>query len=150
MIGETEESAMKILQKVLDDVAAEDPEFRAKIEVKPCIDKCYTGEVMEGYKYTEAWKIKKDHPFTKACAAALENVGQPVKYGYWSFATDAAVTAGHYRKPTIGYSGMQEQFAHTPYDKARTDFIEKAMAGNAAIFLTAGQMKKEDFKALDF
>lgn len=45
---------------------------------------------------------------------------------------------------------MQEQFAHTPYDKARTDFIEKAMAGNAAIFLTASQMKKDEFKALDF
>lgn len=150
MIGETEDSAMAILQKVLDDIAAEDPEFKAKVEVKPDIDDCYTGEKMVGYKFTEAWKIKKDHPFTKACAEALENVGQPVKYGYWSFATDAAVTAGHYRKPTIGYSGMQEQFAHTPYDKCRTDFIEKAMAGNASIFLSAGSMKKEDFKKLDF
>lgn len=150
MIGETEESAMQILKNVLDDIAAEDPEFKADVQVKPCNDTCYTGEVMEGYKFTEAWKIKKDHPFTQACARAIENIGQPVKYGYWSFATDAAVTAGHYRKPTIGYSAMQEQFAHTPYDKCRTDFIEKAMAGNAAIFLTASEMKKEEFKALDF
>lgn len=150
MIGETEESAMQILQKVIDECAAEDPEFKATVEVKPDIDVCYTDEVMNGYKFTEAWKIKKDHPFTQACAAALENVGQPVKYGYWSFATDAAVTAGQHRKPTIGYSGMQEQFAHTPFDKCRTDYIEKAMAGNAAIFLTASEMKKEDFKKLDF
>lgn len=150
MIGETEDSAMQILQKVLDDIAAEDPEFRAKVEVKPDVGHTYTGKVLEGFKFTEAWKIKRDHPFTQACAKALVNVGQPVKYGYWSFATDCAVTAGHYRKPTIGYSGMQEQFAHTPFDKCRTDFIEKAMAGNAAIFLSASEMDKEDFKALEF
>lgn len=150
MIGETEDSAMQILQQVLDECAAEDPEFKAKVEVKPDIDVCFTGKVMEGYKFTEAWKIKKDHPFTKACAAALESVEQTVRYGYWSFATDCAVTAGHYRKPTIGYSGMQEQFAHTPFDKCRTDYIEKAMAGNAAIFLNASAMKKDEFTALDF
>lgn len=150
MIGETVDSAMEILQKVLDECAAEDPEFKATVEMKPDVDHTYTGEVMSGYKFTEAWKIKKDHPFTQACAAALENVGQPVEYGYWSFATDAAVTAGHYRKPTIGYSGMQEVYAHTPYDKCRIDAIEKAMAGNAAIYLQASDMKKEDFRKLDF
>ena len=150
MIGETEESAMEVLQKVLDECAAEDPEFRATVEMKPDVDHCYTGEIMSGYKFTEAWKIKKDHPFVQACASALESVGQPVEYGYWSFATDCCVTAGHYKKPTIGYSGMQEQYAHTPYDKCRIDAIEQAMAGNAAIFLKASEMKKEDFKALEF
>jgi len=150
MIGETEESAMKILQDVLEECAKEDPEFKGEVIVKPDISKCYTGEEMAGKKFTEAWKIRKDHPFVQACAAALEGLGQPVKYGYWSFATDCAVTAGHYRKPTIGYSGMQEQFAHTPYDKARIDFIEKALAGNAGIFLTASAMDKSEFKALEF
>jgi hypothetical protein len=45
---------------------------------------------------------------------------------------------------------MQEQFAHTPYDKCRTDFIELAIAGNVSIFLKASEMKKEDFKKLEF
>ncbi len=150
MMGETVESAMEILQKVIDECAAEDPEFKATVEMKPDVDHCYTGEVMSGYKFTEGWKIKKDHPFTQACARALEDVGQPVQYGYWSFATDCAVTAGYYKKPTIGYSGMQELYAHTPYDKCRIDAIEKAMAGNAAIYLEASQLDKEDFKKLEF
>jgi len=150
MIGETTESAMADLQKVLDEVAAEDPEFKADVKVKTAVDICYTGVQMEGPKVSEAWKMKKDHPFTRACAEALEAVGQPVKYGHWSFATDGSVTAGYYKKPTIGFSAMQEQFAHTPYDKCRTDFIELAIAGNASIFLKASEMAKEDFKKLEF
>lgn len=150
MVGETMESAMADLQRVLDDAALEDPEFKGDVEIKTAVDLCYTGVTMEGPKYSEAWKIKKDHPFVKVCANALEAVGQQVEYGHWSFATDGSVTAGHYRKPTIGYSAMQEQYAHTPYDKCRIDFIEKAIAGNASIFLQASLMQKEDFKKLDF
>lgn len=150
IIGETAESAMAPLQKILDDLAAEDPDFKADVKVKTAVDTCYTGEEMAGPKISEAWKIKKEHPFAKACADGLSQIGQPVKYGYWSFATDASVTAGYHKKPTIGYSGMQEQFAHTPYDKCRLDYIEKAMAGNAAIFLTASELPKEDFKKLEF
>ena len=150
MIGETADSAMAELQDVLDDCASEDIEFKANVKVKTAVDICYTGEEMPGPKISEAWKIKKDHPFTEACASALKEIDQPVRYGHWSFATDASVTAGHYKKPTIGYSGMQEQFAHTPNDKCRTDFIESAIAGNAAIFLKASEMKKEDFKRLEF
>lgn len=150
MIGETAESAMADLQKVLDDIAAQDPDFKAKIEVKTAEDVSYTGEIMSGYKISEPWKTPKDHPFTQACAAALEAVQLIVSYGYWSFATDGGVTAGKYRKPTIGFSGMQEQYAHTPFDKCRTDYIERSIAGNAAIFLKASEMNKEDFTKLSF
>ena len=51
--------------------------------------------------------------------------------------------SGELRIPTIGYSAMQEQYAHTPFDKCRIDFIEKAMAGNAAIFMKASQLPRE-------
>jgi hypothetical protein len=96
------------------------------------------------------WKTPKDHPFTIACSEALESVGQEVAYGYWSFGTDGSKTAGIDRKPTIGYSGMQEQYAHTPIDKCRTDYIELAIAGNASIFLKSSEMDKEEFKKLEF
>lgn len=150
MIGETAETAMADLQEVLDDIAAKDPEFKAKIEVTPAKDISYTGEVMLGSKVSEPWKMPKDHNFTKACAAALEAVQLPVHYGYWSFATDGGVTAGKYKKPTIGFSGMQEQYAHTPYDKCRTDYIEQSIAGNVAIFLKASELDKKDFTELSF
>ena len=97
-----------------------------------------------------SWKTPKDHAFTKAAAEALEEIGQEVKYGYWDFGTDGSKTAGIDRKPTIGYSPMQEQYAHTPYDKVRTDYMEKAVAGNAAIFLKVTEAGPEAFKALEW
>ena len=148
--GETAESALAELQAILDKVAETDPQFKADVIVKSAVEKSYTGLEFEVPKDMAPWKTPKDHPFTKACARALEAVGQEVTYGYWSFGTDGSKTAGIDRKPTIGYSAMQEQYAHTPFDKCRIDFIEKAIAGNAAIFLMSSEMKKEDFKKLEF
>lgn len=148
--GETAESAIAEIQKIIDELAAKDPEFRADVKVKTAVEKSYTGVEYEATKDMSPWKISKDHAFVKAAAAALEAVGQPVKYGYWDFGTDASKTAGIDRKPTIGYSPMQEQYAHTPYDKVRTDFIVKAIAGNAAIFLKAVEAGPEAFKPLEW
>ncbi|MDD3874849.1 MAG: M20/M25/M40 family metallo-hydrolase, partial [Methanosarcina sp.] len=148
--GETAETALAELQAILDKVAAADPEFKADVVVKRAVEKSYTGMEFDVAKDMAPWKTPKDHPFAKACASALEAVGQEVNYGYWSFGTDGSKTAGIDRKPTIGYSAMQEQYAHTPFDKCRLDYIELAIAGNAAIFLKSSEMNKEEFKKLVF
>lgn len=147
---ETAESALAELQNILNKVAENDPEFKADVAVKTAVEESYTGLHFKVTKEMAPWKTPKDHPFVKACAEALEAVGQEVDYGYWSFCTDGSKTAGIDRKPTIGYSAMQEQYAHTPFDKCRTDYIEKAIAGNAAIFLKSSLLRKEDFKKLVF
>lgn len=148
--GETAESALGELKAIINKVSETDPQFKADVVVKNAVEKSYTGMEFKVAKDMAPWKTPKDHPFTKACAAALEEVGQEVSYGYWSFGTDGSKTAGIDRKPTIGYSAMQEQFAHTPFDKCRLDFIELAIAGNAAIFLKGSEMDKGDFKKLEF
>ncbi len=148
--GETAESARQQIQDIIDEVAKNDPEFKADVIVKSVIEKSYTGMEIEGTKDMDPWKTPKDHPFVKACAEALEAVGQEVKYGYWDFGTDGSKTAGIDRKPTIGYSAMQEQYAHTPYDKVRTDFIEKAIAGSAAIYIKSSEANLDTFKALEW
>ncbi|PKM84308.1 MAG: peptidase dimerization protein [Firmicutes bacterium HGW-Firmicutes-11] len=148
--GETKETALAELQAILDKVAASDPQFKGDVVVKSAVERSYTGMEFDVAKDMAPWKTPKDHPFTKACAEALESVGQEVSYGYWSFGTDGSKTAGIDKKPTIGFSGMQEQYAHTPIDKCRTDFIELAIAGNASIFLKSSEMDKEEFKKLEF
>ena len=148
--GETAESAMAEIQAILDEVAKEDSEFRADVVVKSALERCYTGMETDAPKDMAPWKMGVNHPFTQVCANAIEAVGLEVKYGYWDFGTDGSKTAGIDRKPTIGFSGMQEHFAHTPYDKVRTDFIEKAIAGNAAIYIKASECGKETFRLLDF
>ena len=95
-----------------------------------------------------AWKIPKDHPVVLKASEALKEIGQDVSYGYWDFGTDASKTAGIDKIPTIGYSPMQEQYAHTPYDKVRTDFMYTALEGNIAIFLKLADSPKETFVKL--
>jgi hypothetical protein len=93
----------------------------------------------------EAWKISQEHPFTKAAAAGLVSIGQPVKYGYWDFGTDLSVICGREKKPAVGYSPMQEFYCHRPVDKVRIDYMVKALAGNVAIFGKLGELASEDF-----
>ena len=72
-------------------------------------------------------------------------VGQSFKYGYWNFGTDLLKICATDKKPAIGYSLMQEQHCHTPYDKARTDYIEKSIAGCSVSFLKLMDLPKCSF-----
>ena len=105
----------------------------------------YTGKAVTLPNQKEAYKLEQGHPVAQACAAALESVGQPVKWRYWDFGTDLPVTHVRYKIPSIGYSGMQEFYCHRPVDKVRTDYLEKSIAGNAAIFFKLTDLAAEDF-----
>ncbi|MCB2294111.1 M20/M25/M40 family metallo-hydrolase [Clostridium algoriphilum] len=146
--GETAETSKAEIEKLIHQIVKTDPEFKASIKVKAALEKSYTGVEYEAVKDMSPWKIAEDHPFVLAAAEGLKEVGQTVKYGYWEFGTDASKTAGIDRKPTIGYSPMQEQYAHTPYDKVRTDFISKALIGNVAIFLKVIGCEDKAFEPL--
>lgn len=146
--GETAETALEEIKNIIYEIKKDDPEFKADVKVKTALEKSYRGLEYRAAKDMNPWKIGQDHPFVKAAAKGLESLGQTVKYGYWDFGTDSSKTAGIDRKPTIGYSPMQEQYAHTPYDKVRTDYMEKALAGNVAIFLNVTESKEDVFQQL--
>ena len=113
-------------------------------QIQGIIDEISKGKTVEVPNIKEAWKVDRDSDFVKACAKALENVGQEVKYGYWDFGTDLSVIAGRDKKPAIGYSPMQEFYCHRPVDRARLDFMEKALAGNVSIFLSLSELDKSE------
>lgn len=148
--GETSESALAEIRSIIDEISRADSEFKADVVVKTAVETSYTGISYNAVKEMAPWKISKDHTVVKAAAAALEAVGIPVKYGYWDFGTDASKTCGLDRKPTIGFSPMQEQYAHTPYDKCRTDFMKKALEGNVAIFLNVASQDAEAFAPVEW
>jgi putative selenium metabolism hydrolase len=91
--GETAESCLQEIQAIIDDLAAKDKDFRAKVEVAQVPRTSYTGKTAALPNVKEAWKIGKSHPFVKAAATGIENVDQSVKYGYWDFGTDLSVVA---------------------------------------------------------
>lgn len=145
---ETAQAAVTEIENIIDEIAKEDSQFKAEVKIRSVSQTSYTGITNDLPKKMVGWKTPKEHPMVKVCAKALEEIGQTVSYGYWDFGTDASRTAGIDRKPCIGYSPMQEQYAHTPYDKVRCDFMSKAIEGNAAIFVALCQQGKECFNKI--
>ncbi|MCI1930993.1 MAG: M20/M25/M40 family metallo-hydrolase [Clostridia bacterium] len=140
--GEKSEDVKQQFQNIIDKLSEKDSEFKATVEIKQGTETSYTGLKLTLPKDGLPWKIEKEHPFVKAAAEGLKAVGQEVKYDYWIFGTDMSVTAGIYNKPCIGYSPMQEQYAHTPYDKVRIDYMKTALEGNISIFFSCANTGK--------
>lgn len=143
--GETYDGCVEQIQKIIDEITAEDPDFRATVEIATVPRTTYTGITVAIPNVKEAWKISREHPFTKAAAEGLTAVGQTVKYGYWDFGTDLSVISGREKKPAVGYSPMQEFYCHRPIDKVRIDYMVKALAGNVSIFKELTKLDSEDF-----
>ncbi len=143
---ETPEDALNEIQRIIDDLTAEDPDFRARVTVSATPRKTYTGKTVTLPNIKEGWRIDEDHPFVIAASNALRSIGEPVAYGYWDFGTDLAMICGRHHIAAIGYSPMQEFYCHRPVDKCRIDFMNRALVGNISIFTELTQLKKDDFK----
>ncbi len=143
--GETVADAIAQVQEIIDDLAKEDPEFTATVEINANMRSAYTGksEMIESQK--EAWIIDKEHAFIKACAQGLEDIGEEVHYGYWAFSTDIPQVGVRMKKPVVGYSGTQEIYVHNPVEKARLDYLARSFVANISMYLRLSQLPKEDF-----
>lgn len=131
--GETKEEALAQIQEILDRRAVADSEFKGEVRVRAVRETSYTGHSEECEKYMNPWAIEQDDPMVLKCVDALRAVGQNPGFGKWDFGTDASHVTGVLGIPSIGYSPMEEEYAHTPYDCCKVDNIVKAVAGNAAI-----------------
>ncbi|MHB8919235.1 MAG: peptidase dimerization domain-containing protein, partial [Desulfocucumaceae bacterium] len=133
--GETAEKAIRPFEKLFAKLSAEDPEFKASIKVRKVRETSYTGYSEDAEKNMMAWVVEKDNPFVLKTIEALKSVGQNPGFGKWDFGTDASYVTGVKGIPTIGYSPMEEKYAHTPSDRCRIDYLVESLAGNAAIAL---------------
>lgn len=145
--GETAESCLQEIEGIIGEVRREHPGFQASVKLNAVPRTTYTGKTVTIPNVKEAYKISKEHPFVKAAASALQELGEPVGYGYWDFGTDLAIVSGKYHIASIGYSPMQEYYCHRPVDMVRIDFMQRAVIGNVALFNKfAALNNKEDFK----
>ncbi len=143
---ETPEDAVREIQEIIDQLSAEDPNFRATVKISAVPRTTYTGKTVALPNIKEGWRISEEHPFVAAASKGLRAIGEPVSYSYWDFGTDLAMICGRHHIAAIGYSPMQEYYCHRPVDKCRIDFMERALIGNIAIFSELTGLGKEDFK----
>ena len=143
--GETPEMCVQQIQDMIDELKKEDSDFQADVKIAQYDRTFYTGKSTSFANVKDSYKIPQNHPLVEATAQGIKEVGQPVKYQYWSFGTDMPKICATDHKPAIGYSPMQESYIHTPHDKVRIDYMEKSIAGYASIFLKLMELPKEAF-----
>lgn len=127
--GETLESILAEFEQMLEEIRKVDPQLEANTRVRTFLERSYTGYEKEVQKHHPVWLIDKEHPFVKKTLLALEQVGQNPKIGYWPGGTDGSMTAGVMGIPTIGYSGMQFHYAHTPEEMVNTEMMMLSLEG---------------------
>ncbi len=110
-----------------------DPEFQATVCPRKIIERSYTGYEKEVKKYHPPWIIDENDPNAIKCLTALRKIGQNPRIKYWQFGTDGSMTAGLRNIPTIGYSGTEEIYAHTPKEMVNIDTMLKSLEGYHAI-----------------
>jgi len=125
LIQEFETLFTKLLKK--------DPEFQAAVSPRKLIETSYTGYRKEVQKYHPPWITETDNPFVVKTMAALKRVGQSPATRYWKFGTDGSMTAALMGIPTIGYSGTEEKYAHTPVEMVNIDMMIKSLEGYHSI-----------------
>jgi len=131
--GETIDDALGEIQDILEELSRQDEQFKGEVRVRRVKETSYTGYFEEVEKYMPAWFLEPENPFVQQSLAALREIGQNPSFGKWDFATDASYVTGVKGIPSIGYSPMEEKYAHTPEDKASIEMLVKGLAGNAAI-----------------
>jgi putative selenium metabolism hydrolase len=131
--AESPQAALAEVEAILSALAKKDPDFKARAQIRTVRETSYTGYSTECTKAMNAWWLGPEHPLVIETVKALGGVGQTPGFGKWDFATDASYVTGVLGIPTIGYSPMEEEYAHTPHDRVSIDYLARALAGNAAI-----------------
>jgi putative selenium metabolism hydrolase len=133
MPGQDVDDLVQEFKDLFAEIQKRDPQFQASVYPRTFVERSYTGYEKEVRKYHPPWITDVAHPFVQKTLKALKSVGQQPKIDYWKFGTDGSMTAGLMGIPTIGYSGTEERYAHTPDEIVNIDMMMKSLEGYCAI-----------------
>lgn len=113
LVGETKESVIKPLEEVIEKAKEIDPNLRAKVSFAKGIEKCYTGNTIEGERFFPGWLFDKEEIFIKDIVEELNNMGFQPQITQYNFCTNGSHYAGEEGIRTIGMGPSKENLAHT-------------------------------------
>jgi putative selenium metabolism hydrolase len=109
--GETKESAMKEIKKLIGDIDA-------VVKVMDYKEKAYTGLEFGMEKYYPTWKLEENHNAVQTGVKAYKDLfGKNPVIDKWTFSTNGVVINGIYKIPCIGFGPGNEVLAHAPDEK---------------------------------
>lgn len=133
MPDQTIEGLLDEFEALFAELKKHDPQFEATVCPRKIVEQSYTGYEKEVQKYHPPWIVDEAHHSVKKSLKALRSIGQNPEINYWKFGTDGSMTAGLLNIPTIGYSGTEEGYAHTPEEMVNIDMMMQSLEGYYAI-----------------
>ena len=133
MLGETVENLLEEFEHLFTEIKEKDPQFEASVCARKSVEKSYTGHEKEVFKQHPPWITDENHPLVLKAILALKKIGQTPKIKYWKFGTDGSMTAALMGIPTIGYSGTEERYAHTPAEMVNIEMMMQSLKGYFSI-----------------
>ena len=133
MPDQTIDDLLKEFETLFAELKKKDPQFDASVSSRKILERSYTGYEKEVQKYHPPWLVDEADPLVKRSIKALRAIGQNPQINYWKFGTDGSMTAGLLSIPTIGYSGTEEGYAHTPEEMVSIDMMMQSLNGYYAI-----------------
>jgi len=112
LVGETRESVLAPIQKIIDEQMQLDPTLNAKVSYPMGSATCSTGETVTAERFFAPWWYAPDET-TLGVQAAMEARGYHPQLTGYSFCTNGSYYAGEAGIPTFGFGPSRENLAHT-------------------------------------
>lgn len=127
LVGETRESVLAPLQKLLDEEMTKNNTLKAKISYAKGQEKCYTGTAICGERFFPGWLYGKEEPFVQNVVRELRSLGFQPEITQYQFCTNGSHYAGEAGIKTIGLGPSLESLAHTIDEYIEIDQLYKAV-----------------------
>lgn len=125
LVGETKESVLAPIQKVLDELMKDDAKLKAKVSFAKGEETCFTKNKIEGERFFPGWLFDKEEPYIKDVLDELQNMGYHPEITQYNFCTNGSHYAGEAGIKTIGMGPSVESLAHTIDEYVELDQLLK-------------------------
>ena len=125
LVGETKESVLEPIQKLMDQLMAEDPQLKVKVSYAVGEELCYTGNHIQGERLFPGWLYDENEEFVQDVKKELESMGYTPSITQYNFCTNGSHYAGEAGIKTFGLGPSQENLAHTVNEYIEIDQLTK-------------------------
>ncbi len=125
LTGETKESVLAPIQKMLDDLMKKDPSLKARVSYAKGKEVCYTGSAIEGERFFPGWLFDENEKYIQDVKVQLNKDGFEPKITNYNFCTNGSHYAGEAGIRTIGMGPSLESLAHTIDEYIEIDQLTK-------------------------
>lgn len=129
LVGETKESVLEPIEKLLEEMMNEDNELNAKVSYAVGSEICYTGETISGERFFPGWLFDENDEFVQKAYRGLKDAGLEPEITNYSFCTNGSHYAGEKGIKTIGFGPSQENLAHTIDEYIEIEQLTKGAMG---------------------